>query len=154
MRLYRVGDQGEPVRDIQDRLSLLGFGCGPDTPGEYGKATAGAVATFQRSRGLSADGIVGPDTWRVLYEAGYVLGDRLLYLRRPMLRGEDVAELQRRLNSLGFDAGKVDGIFGQGDGAGAARLPAQPEHGRRRDCGPPGALRVATRRPGHREDRT
>jgi N-acetylmuramoyl-L-alanine amidase len=29
-----------------------------------------------------------------------------------MLRGDDVAELQRRLNSLGFDAGKVDGIFG------------------------------------------
>jgi N-acetylmuramoyl-L-alanine amidase len=29
-----------------------------------------------------------------------------------MLRGDDVAELQRRLNSLGFDAGKVDGVFG------------------------------------------
>ncbi len=29
-----------------------------------------------------------------------------------MLRGDDVAELQRRLNSLGFEAGKVDGIFG------------------------------------------
>jgi N-acetylmuramoyl-L-alanine amidase len=48
----------------------------------------------------------------VLYEAGYRLGDRLLFLKRPMLRGEDVAELQGRLSQLGFDPGKVDGIFG------------------------------------------
>jgi N-acetylmuramoyl-L-alanine amidase len=45
-------------------------------------------------------------------EAGYRLGDRLLYLRHPMLRGDDVATLQRRLGALGFDAGRVDGIFG------------------------------------------
>ena len=30
-----------------------------------------------------------------------------------MLRGDDVAELQRRLSALGFDAGRVDGIFGE-----------------------------------------
>jgi N-acetylmuramoyl-L-alanine amidase len=29
-----------------------------------------------------------------------------------MIRGEDVSELQSRLNSLGFDAGKVDGTYG------------------------------------------
>ncbi|HEX2849586.1 MAG TPA: peptidoglycan-binding domain-containing protein, partial [Acidimicrobiales bacterium] len=40
------------------------------------------------------------------------MGDRPLYLTSPMLRGDDVAELQRRLNALGFDAGRVDGIFG------------------------------------------
>ncbi|HEX6220215.1 MAG TPA: peptidoglycan-binding domain-containing protein, partial [Acidimicrobiia bacterium] len=34
------------------------------------------------------------------------------FMRRPMIRGEDVAELQSRLNSLGFDSGKVDGIYG------------------------------------------
>lgn len=36
----------------------------------------------------------------------------MLYLRSPMTRGEDVTDLQRRLGSLGFDAGWVDGIFG------------------------------------------
>jgi N-acetylmuramoyl-L-alanine amidase len=30
-----------------------------------------------------------------------------------MLRGDDVADLQRRLSALGFDAGRVDGIFGE-----------------------------------------
>lgn len=112
MRLYRVGDSGESVRDIQDRLDGLGMTSDPDPRGEFAQGTRTAVRDFQLSRGLSVDGIVGPDTWRALYEAGYRLGDRLLFLRRPMLRGDDVAELQNRLNGLGFDAGKVDGIFG------------------------------------------
>lgn len=112
MRLYRLDDSGEPVRDIQDRLAALGHPCEPDPRGEYGKGTADAVRSFQSERGLNVDGIVGPDTWRALYEAGYRLGDRLLVLRRPMLRGDDVGELQTRLNNLGFDAGKPDGIFG------------------------------------------
>ena len=112
MRLYRVGDSGESVRDIQARLAVLGFDCDPDARGEFRSGTRRAVRAFQRDRGLPPDGIVGPDTWRVIVEAGYSLGDRLLYLRRPMLRGDDVADLQSRLNELGFDADKVDGIFG------------------------------------------
>ena len=51
-------------------------------------------------------------TWAAVVEAGFHLGDRLLYLRRPMLRGDDVALLQRQLGTIGFDAGRVDGIFG------------------------------------------
>ena len=47
-----------------------------------------------------------------LLRAGFQLGDRLLYLHVPMLRGDDIADLQLQLNSLGFDAGQVDGIFG------------------------------------------
>lgn len=112
MRLYRVGDSGESVRDIQDRLEGLGIPSDPDARGEFDDGTHRAIRDFQVSRGLPVDGIVGPDTWRALYEAGYRLGDRLLFLRRPMLRGDDVAELQNRMNGLGFDAGKVDGIFG------------------------------------------
>ncbi len=112
MRLYRLGDTGEPVRDIQDRLAALGHEPDDDPRGEYGLGTVAAVRAFQEDRGLGVDGIVGPDTWRSLYEAGYRLGDRLLFLRRPMLRGDDIAELQSRLNALGFDAGKADGIFG------------------------------------------
>lgn len=112
MRLYRRGDEGEPVRDIQSRLAALSFDSGDDESGTFGEATQLAVRRFQESRGLPADGIVGPDTWRSLVAAGYTLGDRLLYHRVPMMRGDDVAELQQRLNSLGFDSGKVDGIFG------------------------------------------
>jgi N-acetylmuramoyl-L-alanine amidase len=112
MRLYRSGDEGAAVRDIQERLDALGFSCEPDTAGLFASGTEDGVREFQRARGLGIDGIVGPDTWRSLYEAGYRLGDRMLFLRRPMMRGEDVSELQSRLSSLGFDVGKVDGIFG------------------------------------------
>lgn len=51
-------------------------------------------------------------TWLVLVEAGWSLGDRLLVLAAPHLRGDDVAELQAGLNRLGFDCGRPDGIYG------------------------------------------
>ncbi|MEN8233413.1 MAG: peptidoglycan-binding protein [Actinomycetota bacterium] len=110
MRLYHSGDRGEPVRDIQRRLTRLGFSVVDD--GAYGEDTVEAVIHFQQSRGLPSDGIVGPETWRTLVDAGFLLGDRMLYRRSPMMRGDDVSQLQKSLGSLGFDAGKVDGIFG------------------------------------------
>ena len=80
--------------------------------GAFDETTAAAVRAFQEERGLRVDGICGPQTWSALVESGYQLGDRFLYRRSPMLRGDDVLELQRRLNALGFDAGKEDGILG------------------------------------------
>jgi N-acetylmuramoyl-L-alanine amidase len=70
------------------------------------------VQTFQRRRGLRDDGVCDEATWSALVEASYALGDRVLYHRSPNLRGDDVAEIQARLGRLGFDAGRVDGIFG------------------------------------------
>ncbi len=104
--------QGESVRDLHGRLSALGYDWSPDGASGYGPATEQAVRAFQLERGLRCDGVCGDQTWSALVEAGLDLGDRLLYYKRPMLRGDDVAALQRRLGALGFDAGKVDGIFG------------------------------------------
>lgn len=106
------GDEGEAVRDLQHRLGSLGFESSPSETGTYGEATKAAVRAFQTARGLRVDGICGRQTWSGLVEAGYRLGDRLLYHRTPMLRGDDVVELQEKLNALGFDAGRGDGIFG------------------------------------------
>lgn len=71
-----------------------------------------AVQEFQLSAGLRANGICDAPTWAALVESSFHLGDRLICLRSPMMRGNDIAELQLRLGSLGFDAGRVDGIFG------------------------------------------
>lgn len=68
---------------------------------------------FQQRRHLPADGVVDVETWQALVEAGMRLGDRLLYATRPVLAGDDVRELQQRLNALGFSAGQVDGLFGR-----------------------------------------
>jgi N-acetylmuramoyl-L-alanine amidase len=113
MNLIRTGERGEAVRDVQHRLLAAGIRIEPEElVGFFGPSTEDAVTEFQRRRGLPPDGIVGPDTWAQLVEAGYRIGDRTLYLRSPAFRGDDVRELQRMLNALGFDAGKVDGILG------------------------------------------
>ncbi len=70
------------------------------------------MQAFQRRRGLRNDGIVGATTWERLVEAGWRLGDRVLSTTAPLLKGDDVAELQERLAALGFDPGRVDGIYG------------------------------------------
>jgi N-acetylmuramoyl-L-alanine amidase len=107
-----VGDGGAAVHDLQRRLAALGLSCGDDQPGHFDEGTSSAVRAHQQSAGLDVDGVVGQITWQALVEAGYRLGDRQLYHRSPMMRGDDIAELQRRLGALGFDAGRVDGIFG------------------------------------------
>ncbi|MBI4728228.1 MAG: N-acetylmuramoyl-L-alanine amidase [Acidobacteria bacterium] len=110
--LLRGGHRGDAVRDLQARLLALGSAIDADERGAFGPSTERAVREFQQRRGLVVDGIVGRDTWRELVEASWKLGDRTLYLRSPQLRGDDVRDLQARLSALGFDAGRVDGIFG------------------------------------------
>ncbi len=113
-RDIRGSDRGQAVRDVQRRLTgVVGEdAAGLAVDGVFGQETLQAVRLFQRVRGLAADGVVGPETWRALTEAGYSLGDRLLWRASSMLRGDDVRELQNRLNRLGFNAGNEDGIFG------------------------------------------
>lgn len=108
----REGNGGEAVTDLQERLRRLGFALEPDPRGVFGSGTARAVREFQGQRGLRRDGVCGQQTWSSLVEASFRLGDRLLYRRFPMLQGDDVADVQRRLCGLGFDTGGVDGIFG------------------------------------------
>jgi N-acetylmuramoyl-L-alanine amidase len=107
------GMHGDAVLDIQARLVALGYHIDGGEHGEFGLTTERAVREFQQRRQLLVDGRVGGATWEELVEAGYSLGDRLLYLRYPYFRGDDVRSLQGGLNMLGFDAGKEDGIFGE-----------------------------------------
>lgn len=109
----RVGDVGADVAHLKSKLDRAGYAFVNETPDTFGPAMLEAVRTFQRDRLLRVDGVCGPLTWESLAMADYKLGDRLLLLRRPYLRGDDVTELQERLSALGFDTGRVDGIFGE-----------------------------------------
>lgn len=113
MKTYKFGDSGQEVEDIQSKLLKLDYDVASEQ-GEafFGEKTLVAVKTFQQKRGLVVDGIVGEETWRELVEANFRLGDRLLYLKASYLRGDDVRQLQKWLNRLGFSTGAVDGIFG------------------------------------------
>jgi peptidoglycan hydrolase-like protein with peptidoglycan-binding domain len=61
----REGDNNNAVRAVQDQLRNA-YGVGVTVDGAFGPATATAVRNFQSSRGLSADGIVGLNTWHAL----------------------------------------------------------------------------------------
>lgn len=61
----RQDSKGEPVRCLQERLNALGNTLGVD--GNFGPATKKAVVAFQAANGLTADGIVGPNTWAALF---------------------------------------------------------------------------------------
>ena len=72
------------------------------------------IRSFQQERGLHITGGLNDSTLRALEEARWKLGDRSLNLQpSPMMRGDDVAALQARLTEMGFNAGRVDGIFGE-----------------------------------------
>lgn len=106
----RPGDAGPAVTDLQQRLLRAGIAAGED--GVYDDATRVAVTAFQEQRRIRIDGVCGPQTWTAVVEAGWRLGDRLLFERHPMQRGDDVADLQQRLGSLGFLDDRVDGFLG------------------------------------------
>lgn len=58
---YRQGSSGQTVKTIQTKLKNWGYYNG-SVDGIYGSQTAEAVKYFQRSNGLTADGVVGPAT--------------------------------------------------------------------------------------------
>ncbi len=107
----KPGDHGPAVADLHRRLRQAGYAI-DDPADEFTGSTLAALVAFQHARGLIDDGVCGAQTWASLVECGHQLGSRNLYLRAPMMRGDDVSELQRRLGAMGFDAGRVDGIFG------------------------------------------
>jgi N-acetylmuramoyl-L-alanine amidase len=83
------------------------------TPTVFDAAVEGAVKAFQQERGLIVTGTINFSTLQALDEARWKLGDRVLALNpQNLLRGDDVAALQSRLVEMGFNCGRVDGIFG------------------------------------------
>ena len=61
MAVLEQGSSGPEVADLQNKLRARGFDPGA-SDGSFGAGTAAAVEAFQRSAGLGADGVVGPQT--------------------------------------------------------------------------------------------
>lgn len=126
MHSYQQGERGPAVAEIRGILAQLGLLSSFSAIGdraEFDKATVGAVREFQQSRGLNVDGAVGEETWRALDAARWKLGDRTLYLSMPApFIGDDVRALQERLQQMGYDIGRADGIFGVRTSRGLAQF--------------------------------
>lgn len=109
----RLGDSGPEIADLRARLDRLGLIRNDPGRDDFDAGVDDAVRSFQQQRGLAVDGVVGPHTQRHLDEARWQLGDRALsFTPGHLMRGDDVATLQRRLTNLGFNTGRIDGIFG------------------------------------------
>jgi len=62
----QYGSTGYYVGQVQTRLNTLGFNCGI-VDQDFGGMTRSAVIAFQISKGIGADGVVGPTTWLYLF---------------------------------------------------------------------------------------
>ena len=60
--ILKTGSDGNPVRRAQYRLTAVGYDVG-GVDGIFGAKTETGVKKFQQDNGLTADGIVGPQTW-------------------------------------------------------------------------------------------
>lgn len=66
----RKGSSGDDVVYCQQLLMKLGYDLQPyGADGKFGNKTLTAVKAFQKSKGLNADGVVGPLTWDALENA-------------------------------------------------------------------------------------
>jgi putative chitinase len=63
----RRGSTGAAVGDLQTMLSKLKFALAIDQ--DFGAATELAVMRFQADKKLTADGIVGKETWNAIEKA-------------------------------------------------------------------------------------
>lgn len=112
MTLIRKGSKGAKVLDIQRRIKLLGYSLGPgEIDGIFGPETENAVKKFQQDRSVSVTGIVDDECWQEMVDAGYFIGERMLYLKEPPFRGDDAKTLQLWLKTLGFFKNNESGIF-------------------------------------------
>jgi hypothetical protein len=62
---FKKGMKGETIKKIQQKLGGL------TADGDFGSKTEAKVKEFQRSKSLTADGIVGNATWKALFGADY-----------------------------------------------------------------------------------
>ena len=95
---FRVGDHGEDIAEIQDKLVSLGYDVMAD--GDFGFATVEAIKDFQKSQGIKADGLIGPATYSALlgkdmpditsssgYIASRIIATSMNYIGVPYLFG-------------------------------------------------------------------
>ncbi|HWQ43996.1 MAG TPA: peptidoglycan-binding protein [Desulfosporosinus sp.] len=109
--VLREGASGAAVKKLQKSLLAAGFNPGK-IDGVFGSQTKKAVLSFQKSKHLVQDGIVGRNTWIALG----VNCNTSPVNHCPVLvesnSGPAVVNLQRLLKTNGFNTGTIDGIFG------------------------------------------
>lgn len=113
-RILLRGASGEDVRQVQERLSDLGYLAG-EADGNYGDMTYYAVLAFQEANNLEMDGITGPETLKAL-NGNPVSMDGKIELARDLgagMTGLDVFRVQKKLFDLKYFEDVPNGVFGE-----------------------------------------
>lgn len=93
------GDEGQEVKDVQVRLSSLGYGI--DVDGNFGPSTAEAVRKFQAAYDMEVDGVIGQTTYQAL------MGRAM-----PVSRSDNTTSKARRLISMAMRHQGTPYVFG------------------------------------------
>jgi peptidoglycan hydrolase-like protein with peptidoglycan-binding domain len=96
------GSQGHPIWTLQLLLRARGHNLAVD--GIFGSVTEAAVKAFQTAKGITADGVVAPQTWSAL----------IIQVKKGS-SGDAVRGVQEEFQFRSGEPGKgltVDGIFG------------------------------------------
>ena len=111
----QIGDTGEEVKDVQNKLIAIGYSLPSGADGVYGNETYSAVKKFQESVHIKADGLAGEVTRAKLNNA---------YNTRSATKANNswTARLQAACNAQGFSNQEVDGIPGKNTLAGCPTL--------------------------------
>lgn len=112
--VLQLGDSGNDVRILQEKLKILGFYHAIIT-GDFGLTTEAGVKAFQREYSLPETGVVDEEMWRLLFsltEVAYASE----FSNYPTLSlgssGSYVRELQSKLKTLLYYTGAIDSFFG------------------------------------------
>ncbi len=111
--VLQVGSQGAAVKEMQTLLNQLLFRPGVEfdalpVDGIFGPDTEFAVKRAQELYFMTADGIVGQQTWQLLFSQANIF--------LPILdfgsTGDLVRKVQGRLARNRYDVGAIDGDYG------------------------------------------
>jgi len=111
----QLGSRNQAVKKLQQDLKHLNYFAG-NPSGYFGPITKDAVASFQKDKSLTVDGIAGSRTLSVLQNSlakglqDNVGGEN--FSLRLGSRGAEVTSLQKRLQRLNYFKGKITGYFG------------------------------------------
>ena len=123
--VLKVGDNSPRVAEVRKSLARLGLLPNYNESGNpdhaiynadtlFDDELEAALRGFQQARGIIASGEINEMTLRVLREASYELGARVLnYQPHNEMSGDDVVQLQQQLQELGFYSDRIDGHFGE-----------------------------------------
>lgn len=108
----KYGSKGQEVVKLQTQLKKLGYFNGNVT-NYFGNITKAAVRKFQVSKGISVDGVVGPQTSKALFGNGTSSRSAASGVQNAVLSKEQLKKVQTVLKKQGLYKGGIDGIFGK-----------------------------------------